>query len=153
MTNLRLIIILGGIMFFFCGGSCKKGWIGENFYTLFIDNQSGKVVTPYKALYPGYMDTILPPGKPPSVTVQPGASYTFTSQVPYEKIFQQLPRDTMSIFFFDYETFSSLAWEEIRNNRKFLIRYELSLEDLKKLNWRVPYPPTEAMKNMKQVLP
>ena len=145
-------MISGGLMFLFCVGSCGK-WFGESFYIYSIENQSNKIITPYKATWPGYMDTILPPKRPPSVTVQPGERYYFTSQVPYEEIFQQLPRDTMSFFFFDYEIFSSLDWEEIRDNRRFLKRYDFSLEDLKRLNWTVTYPPTEAMKDIKQFPP
>ena len=38
--------------------------------------------------------------------------------------------------------------DTIRKYVPVLQRYRLNLEDLENLNWIVPYPPTEAMKDM-----
>lgn len=38
--------------------------------------------------------------------------------------------------------------DSVRKNVPILQRYRLKLEDLQKLDWTVPYPPTEAMKDM-----
>lgn len=61
--------------------------------------------------------------------------------------------DTIQIFIFDYILTNEISWEEIKNNYKVLYRYDLSLQDLQKLNWTIYYPPTEAMKDMKMYPP
>lgn len=61
--------------------------------------------------------------------------------------------DTLNLFIFCYDTLVKYDWDVIRSKYKILKRYDLSLEDLKRLNWIVTYPPTEAMKNIKQFPP
>ena len=57
--------------------------------------------------------------------------------------------DTLCLFIFDADTFNTYSWEEIQNDYKVLQRYDLSLENIEALKRQIPYPPTEAMKNMK----
>ena len=61
--------------------------------------------------------------------------------------------DTMSLFIFDAGVFDAYSWDEIKNDYKILKRYDLSLQDIKKLNHIILYPPTEAMKDMKMYPP
>lgn len=65
------------------------------------------------------------------------------------KIFKQLPRDTLSIFIFHTDTLNKYPWEKIRDEYKILKRYDLSFEDIKRLGYKVPYPPSPEMANMK----
>lgn len=64
-----------------------------------------------------------------------------------------LPADTLSIFIFSYDTLRKYDWETIRKEYKILKRYDLSLPDLRNLNWKVVYPPTREMENIKQFPP
>lgn len=41
------------------------------------------------------------------------------------------------------------GWEGIRDDYDILVRYDLTYDNLKVLNDTIPFPPTEAMKNMK----
>ena len=61
--------------------------------------------------------------------------------------------DTMSVFIFDSEILENIEWKEIRDNYMILKRYDLSLEDLQKLDFTLYYPPTEAMKDIKMYPP
>jgi len=61
--------------------------------------------------------------------------------------------DTLMIYIFDEEVLKNNAWEDVINNYLVLQRYDLSLQDLEKLNWKICYPPTEAMKDMKMYPP
>ena len=54
-------------------------------------------------------------------------------------------------FIYDEEVLRNNDWKEVRNNM-YLQRYELSLQDLRKLNFTIPYPPTPEMKDMKMWL-
>ena len=61
----------------------------------------------------------------------------------------KLSKDTLSIFFFSVKTVENYSWEEIRQDYKILRRYDLSIQDLQKLGYKIPYPPTETMSNMR----
>ena len=60
-----------------------------------------------------------------------------------------VPSDTISFIVYDFKDLENLEWSVIRDEYKILKRYDLSLEDLKKLNFALYYPPTEEMKYMK----
>ena len=69
--------------------------------------------------------------------------------VTYETIFRdgrQYPNDTLIVFVFDAKRL-----EEDRHHAEnaLLVRYDLSLQDLQRLNWMLSYPPTERMKDIK----
>lgn len=61
--------------------------------------------------------------------------------------------DTLRVFIFSYDTLIKYDWEIIRREYRVLKRYDLTLENLKELNWSITYPPTEAMKDIKQYPP
>ena len=61
--------------------------------------------------------------------------------------------NVLSLFIFDADTFNTYSWDEIKNDYKILRRYDLSLQDIKNLNYIIPYPPTETMKNIKMYPP
>ncbi len=72
----------------------------------------------------------------------------------WEAIYKHLiPNDTISVFVFDSEVLDTYPWEEVRDEYKILKRYDLSLEDLQKLNFTLHYPPTKEMKDMKMYPP
>ena len=58
---------------------------------------------------------------------------------------RQLPSDTLMIFMMDADIV------ELHTNFKKAIiqRYDISLQDLQRLNWMLTYPPSESMKNVK----
>ncbi len=101
-----------------------------------------------------YPDTILPEKNPNPWTFNKGYSIHFGEGNFHENaLFAMFPTDTMSVFFFAPDTLAKYDWETIRQEYKILVRYDLSHNDLKKLNWRIYYPPTEAMKDMKMYPP
>lgn len=74
----------------------------------------------------------------------------------WETIFSygaQIPSDTVMIFIFDAETIENTSWSIVCGDYLVLQRYDLSLENLKYLNWKLSYPPTEEMKDMKMYPP
>ena len=48
--------------------------------------------------------------------------------------------DTLMIFIFDEETLKTVPWDTIQKRYMILKRYDLSLEDLQGMNWRITYP-------------
>lgn len=51
-------------------------------------------------------------------------------------------------YYYYYGVKDESRCDSVRKNVPILQRYRLKLEDLQKLDWTVPYPPTEAMKDM-----
>jgi hypothetical protein len=61
--------------------------------------------------------------------------------------------NTVCLFILDADTIKSYSWEEIQDGYKVLQRYDISPENIKALKYKIPYPPSEAMKNMKMYPP
>jgi hypothetical protein len=80
-------------------------------------------------------------------------------EISVEKVIEEnIPSDTLSIFYFHADTVSEYSWEKIQREYKVLRRYDLSIEDIRLLYNKhdvpeIPYPPDERMKNMKMYPP
>ena len=61
--------------------------------------------------------------------------------------------DTLKFYILDAFVVENTPWEVVARDYLVLKRYDLSLSDLQKLDWRVTYPPTEAMKDVAQYPP
>jgi hypothetical protein len=48
--------------------------------------------------------------------------------------------DTLSIYVFDTDTLNTYDWVKVKVGYKVLKRYDLSLDDLKQMNWTITYP-------------
>ncbi|MEO1022414.1 MAG: hypothetical protein AAFW89_07705, partial [Bacteroidota bacterium] len=58
------------------------------------------------------------------------------------------PSDTLSLFVFHVDTLAKYDWEGILKQYNILMRYDLSLEDLERLDFTVTYPPDKSMKGV-----
>lgn len=149
----RLFLFSSLLLLFF---QCKDDGLARyiDFY-----NNSDKPICCYMPWQDGvfYPDTLLPDITPTPYKPYPFNkrwSVNFGSPGPNEnQLFAMFPTDMMSIFFFDPDTLAKYEWATIRQEYKILVRYDLSHNDLKKLNWCIYYPPTEAMKEMKMYPP
>ena len=59
--------------------------------------------------------------------------------------------DTLTIFILDKEEYEGKTWSQLVDSAHFRQIYHLSGDDIRLLNARVPYPPSEAMRNMDMV--
>jgi len=72
----------------------------------------------------------------------------------YEALFiNERFSDTVYVYVFDAAVVDNTPWEIVAEDYLVLKRYDLSLEDLQRLDWQITYPPTEAMKDVKQYPP
>ena len=62
-------------------------------------------------------------------------------------------QDTKTLYVFDAAIVENTPWEVVAKDYLVLKRYDLTLEDLQRLDWRITYPPTEAMKDIAQYPP
>ncbi len=61
-----------------------------------------------------------------------------------------IPNDTLMVFVYDAEELEKIE-SHVKNS--VLVRYDLSLKDLQRINWTLTYPPTEVMKDIKMYPP
>jgi hypothetical protein len=61
--------------------------------------------------------------------------------------------EILYIYIFDAAVIKNTSWEVVARDYLVLKRYDLTLKDLQRLNWKIAYPPTEAMKDIKQYPP
>jgi len=92
-----------------------------------------------------YPDTLIEEfnniGLKDSYLIDPNSEKLIPTQVPWERIFRNdLPSDTLSIFIFDGEIIETVPWDTIRKNYMILKRYDLSYDDLVRMNWTISYP-------------
>ena len=140
------------LLFSQCVFNLEGKWHSIDFY-----NKSGKPICYLLSLnyFLFYPDTVLPqlPQKFPDLYKINDELHNVIMGYTEDEIYSLLPADTLSIFFFDPDTLAKYDWETIRKDYKILIRYDLSRQDLKKLDWCFYYPPTEEMKGMKMFPP
>ncbi len=85
--------------------------------------------------------------------IKPSEYCRYINSVEWEEMFSYIKSDTISIYIFHTDTLNKYLWKEICEDYLVLKRYDLSLEDLKKLNFKVPHPPSPIMRNMKMYPP
>ena len=62
------------------------------------------------------------------------------SHYSWDKFFETLPYNTLSLFIFSTDTLNKYSWEEIRDGYKILKRYDFSQDDLESMKWIITYP-------------
>ena len=87
-----------------------------------------------------YPDTTLPASVPSLDKIEPMKHTNLTSGFEWEKVIKDMPLDTLSIYVFDEDTLNTYSWNQIKEGYKVLKRYDLSIDDLKRMNWNVAYP-------------
>lgn len=129
----------------------------ETHYPIYITNNSDHSIG-YLLCLGGntccYPDTILPRTNFSVFNnIMSGRKQSISLEFEWEKVILELPKDTLSVFIFHTDILNKYDWEEVRDNYMILRRYDLSLEDLKLLKRSIPFPPTEAMKDIKMYPP
>lgn len=102
-----------------------------------------------------YPDTIPPANRPAITFVSPKSQRElWHSGDTFENTFVHIVKnDTLSLFIYDRDTLEAYDWSDIRKEGKLIVRYDLSLSDIKKVTSdgkhpSAPFPPTMKMKNI-----
>jgi hypothetical protein len=59
---------------------------------------------------------------------------------PYKSLFQQLPDRVLMLYIFSKDTINQVPWQEIVDRNLLLRRFELTEQDLDRLDWQIEYP-------------
>ena len=160
MKKSLLKIIVVALLFFTVFFSCFDDKPNSHFHIPFKNNADYSIyVYPsskeqYLA-FPRYQDTILQPYYPdPSLdTAHYKIMPKFEDNTPlfimsaYESVFGY-EFDTLLVFIFNADTLEMLSWDTVRAYYKVEQRYDLSLEDLQNVDFKLSFPPTEDMKHI-----
>lgn len=161
MKNSAAITIVLLVLFcVFMANSCVMKEDENHHRTIEVINNSEKAI--YTNLGMSYPDTLFEVGVPSSsepsiykvVPHERNRSALNMARVYWETIFKdgsQIPSDTLMVYIYDAELMDSKTFDHIYNT--VIQRYDLSLQDLQWLNWKISYPPSEEMKNIKMYPP
>ena len=61
------------------------------------------------------------------------------------------PTDTLTIFILDKDEYEGKTWSQLVDSAHFRQIYHLSGDDIRLIGTKIPYPPTEIMRNMDMV--
>lgn len=108
-----------------------------------MNNSTSSIVAYLSFAYP---DTSLSSTSPAkniyanSDQAAPGEKINFVRGGTWEHAFEeQIPGGKMIIFIIEESTFENTEWNSIVSNYDILKRYDLSLDDLKEMNWKIEY--------------
>lgn len=79
--------------------------------------------------------------------------YVYSVFSGWDQAYRKRGTDTISVFILHSDTVKKYSWDIIRSEYKVLKRYDLSLRDLRDLNYTIYYPPTRAMRTIKMYPP
>jgi hypothetical protein len=143
VNKMPLYPIIIVLVIFLYAGSCDKPPLVERFYSIEITNSSVDTICPYLALGEGltqYPDTTLPSDRPALVKIAPNKRFYYDSRKTWNQRIDELAADTLSIFIIDAGVYRDSSWSVIRDQYLILKRFDLSVDDLKSINWKVSYP-------------
>jgi hypothetical protein len=159
MKSTKIISIIFATIVLTSASKCEFT-MEDNKYPWYVMNQANYSIKSYLAFGyydfspTAYPDTILPINNHIGMNnVESNEKQLVWESVNKEDLIKSLPLDTLSVFIFHADTLDKYTWEEVRDNYKILVRYDLSLQNLQLLNYTITYPPDERMKNMKMYPP
>ena len=132
---MKYIIII--FVFITCISSTCKSVVGGVYSIKVVNNSAYDINFFDSRVYP---DTSLPIDKPYYSFSRPNDYGYIDNHDEWETVFKDLPRDTLSIFILYADTVKTQNWSIIQSQKKYLKRYDLSLQDLQNSNWTITYP-------------
>jgi hypothetical protein len=130
--KMNILIILSILL---CGASCEK--LVDHVYSIKVRNNTNDTLLFYESY--NYPDSSIVQNKPILTRIYPKDYSHLDSKKDWDEILVP-PKDTISIFILNKDTVDRYSWDKIRNDYNVLKRYDLSLDDLKNLNWTITYP-------------
>ncbi len=135
------------ICFLMMSSTCENDKKDKCHKIIKMVNQSDKAI--YAEYTFGYPDTTYfkyepnPTLSPEVHKVSPGETNTialWSRSCWKDKFDAYIPSDTLMIYVFDAEVLETTPWDTVVSNYMVLRRYDLSLQDLKNIDWTITYP-------------
>lgn len=157
--NLKTItLVIALVLIIVAMHSCYKDRDGRHFRIPYKNNSERMLYVDFHIYWPwypsiDYLDTvvnIVDPRKNPVLTKVEPKSENLEAMFKtsfYESGFGK-SFDTLIVFAFDADTLDYYGWDTVCAKYKVLQRYDLSLEDLQDLDFKLCFPPSEAMEHI-----
>ncbi|SDF42973.1 hypothetical protein SAMN04487996_110278 [Dyadobacter soli] len=120
-----------------CSNSCENPFGVRVAYTLHVQNNSSNLV--FYKISKIYPDTSIQDsavnGDILSLKQQP-----YESHKTWQKFFDALPAETLSVFFFSPDTVRKYGWKQVQSKYLILARKDISLHDLEVNDHIITYP-------------
>lgn len=71
----------------------------------------------------------------------------FWSRTSYESLFHSM--EVLIVFVYNADSLAAYGWDYVKNNYMVSQRYDLTLNDLYRLDWQLAFPPTPEMRDIK----
>lgn len=126
-------------------------------YGLWMRNDSDELIAIWST-YDQSTNTLLPQNKPDFDYIARSVDLESENEYPLEEhimishrnwLEQLSNKDTVRIFIFNHEIIENTDWSVVRDQYLVEQRYDLTKEQLIGLNYRIAYPPTPEMKDVK----
>lgn len=132
------------LLSFLMGSSCRKLEDSENCHRryILINNSDKTIRLTTSVSYPdstildgiGVTSYILAPGESRKVG---NKNACYETELQYG---QMNKHNVLMIFLFDEEVFKKYTFDEIREKRMWLKKYDMRLEDFQRMDWIITYP-------------
>ena len=146
MKRTNIILLFTSLLFL--GSTCKKE--KEDCHkTITVFNNSEKAIyvsfdTHYPdTLYFGHYSGITSNAFANKILAKSSSDRPLQNKDCWESDFNygvQIPSDTIMVYVFDAGVLEKEDWETVVHDYMVLKRYDLSLDDLKRMNWTITYP-------------
>jgi hypothetical protein len=77
----------------------------------------------------------------PDNVVEPGENQAWNVRQCWESIFSQTTSGIAQVFLFDVNILRTTDWSKIKEEKRYLKRYQFNLEEIKAQNWEIVYEP------------
>jgi hypothetical protein len=156
MRQIKIMIVLL-IILALLATHCEDEHCHKHFYLM---NNSDKVLWVTRSLI-SPNDTLFYRSDIPSlqsISANPGQVYKLgenkNSGLWVRGCFEEYSHSAeVHVFIFDMDIINTIDRDTIIKNYMLLQRYDLTIEDLQRLNWQITYPPSEAMRDVKMYPP
>lgn len=116
-----------------------------NYYDTRLDFVNNSDSSIYVSVSDFYKDTsyvyvnYYPGNSPDKYKIQSGETKSSIKPIgTWERVYEQ--QDTLAFYVFDAKVLETTSWDTIKSKYLVLKRYDLSFDDLEKLNWTITYP-------------
>lgn len=135
----HLVILFMGIMFI--SATCTKNSETCHTEVTILNNSDSDI---YFGLSLRYPDTLILYPNPASAgdyyKVEKHSRKKDIDDECIENIFEENSSGTLMYYIYDAQTLETVPWDSVVKKYMILKRYELSLDDLQRMNWTITYP-------------
>lgn len=150
----RIIVIISSCLLFTAITCVHDDTDDRHSYIFFYNGSDYDVYINLSYCYPDtsllHEQNVMTPGWNYSVESHSYNNEAFAQNTSYESMFiSMIGKDTLIVFVYNADTLSVYGWDYVKDHIMVAQRYDLSLTDLQNLNWRLTFPPSEEMRNIK----